>query len=101
MSCSVTTVYTFKIESSFEEWVSIFDSEEANKRHSEYEIKPLYRGVCKNDPRKVIVIHQHPEGNDKKFLEANSDWIATHKAVLSTMEQSAWTATSKGVSCCD
>ena len=50
MSCSVTSVFTFKIESSFDEWVAIFDSEEADKMHSEYDIKPLYRGVSKEDP---------------------------------------------------
>tara|TARA_Y100001933_G_scaffold168473_1_gene166737 strand:+ start:343 stop:648 length:306 start_codon:yes stop_codon:yes gene_type:complete len=101
MSCSVTTVYTFNIESSFEEWVLIFDSEEAHKRHSDFEITPLYRGISKDDPKKVIVIHQHPDGNDKKFLEANADWIATHKVVLSTMQQSSWTATAGTVNCCD
>ena len=29
MSCSVTSVFTFKIESTFDEWVAIFDSAEA------------------------------------------------------------------------
>ena len=38
MSCSVTSVFTFKIESTFDEWAAIFDSEEANKRHSEFDI---------------------------------------------------------------
>ena len=49
MSCSVTSVFTFKIESTFNEWVAIFDSEEAEKRHAEFDIKPLYRGVSKED----------------------------------------------------
>ena len=95
MSSIVTTVFTFKIESSFKEWAAIFDSEEADRRHAEYEIKPLYRGVSKNDPQKVICIHQHPEGNVQKFLEANGDWIATHTVVLSTMEESTWIDTVK------
>ena len=55
MSSSVTSVFTFKIESTFDEWAAIFDSEEADKRHSEFEIKPLFRGVSKEDPQKVIV----------------------------------------------
>ena len=55
MSCSVTSVFTFKIESTFDEWVAIFDSEEADKRHAEFDIKPLYRGVSKEDYQKFIV----------------------------------------------
>ena len=90
MSCSVTSVFTFKIESTFEEWSSIFDSKEAYKRHAEYDIKPLYRGVSKNDPQEVIVIHQYPEGNIQKFLEANGDWMASHRVDLSSMEESVW-----------
>ena len=58
MSCSVTSVFTFKIESTFDEWAAIFDSAEADKRHSEFDIKPLFRGVSKEDPQKIIVIHQ-------------------------------------------
>ena len=68
MSCAVTSVFTFKIDSTFNEWVAIFDSEEAEKRHAEFDIKPLYRGVSKDDPRKVIVIHQAQEGNVQKFV---------------------------------
>ncbi len=89
MSCSVTSVFTFKIESTFDEWVAIFDSEEVDRRHIEYDIKPLYRGVSKEDPQKVIVIHQAPAGNVKKFVEANGDWMATHSVDLSTMDESS------------
>ena len=32
MSCSVTSVFTFKIESTFDEWAAIFDSAEADKK---------------------------------------------------------------------
>ena len=101
MSCSVTSVFTFKIESTFAEWSAIFDSEEADKRHAEYEIKPLYRGLSKDDPQKVIVIHQHPDGNIQKFIEANGDWMASHRVDLSSMNERAWTATLAGTSCCD
>ena len=90
MPCSVTSVFTFKIESTFDEWVSIFDSAEADKRHSEFNIKPLFRGVSMHDPKKVIVIHQAPEGNIQKFLKANGDWMATHKVDLTTIEESSW-----------
>ena len=101
MSCSVTSVFTFKIESTFTDWSAIFDSEEADRRHAEYDIKPLYRGVSKDDPQKVIVIHQHPDGNIQRFIEANGDWMASHQVDLSTMEESTWTATPAGTICCD
>ena len=38
----ITTVISFKIESTFEEWVKIFDSKEADLRYSEFYIKPLF-----------------------------------------------------------
>ena len=101
MSCSVTSVFTFKIESTFDEWVAIFDSEEAEKRHAEYDIKPLYRVVSKEDSQKVVVIHQAPEGNVQKFVEANGDWMATHRVDLSTMEETSWTASLTKDDCCD
>ena len=54
MSCSVTSVFTFKIESTFDEWAAIFDSAEADKRHSEFDIKPLFRGVSKEAYQKEL-----------------------------------------------
>ena len=91
MSSSVTSIFTFKIESTFDELLAIFDSAEADKRHCEFIFKPLFRGVSKKDPQKVIVFHQSPEGNVQKFVEANGDWMATHRVDLSTMEESSWT----------
>ena len=90
MSYTITSVFTFKIESTFEEWAAIFDSEEAYKRHTEFDIKPLFRGVSKEDPQKVIVTHQAPEGNVEKFVKANGDWMATHRVDLATMAESSW-----------
>ena len=52
MSGSVTSIFTLKIESTFDEWVAIFDSAEADKRHFEFDIKPLFRGLSKKDPKK-------------------------------------------------
>ena len=101
MSSNVTSVFTFKIESTFEEWAAIFDSSEADKRHSEFNIKPLYRGVSKQDRQKVIVIHQAPEGNIQKFVEANGEWMATHKVILTSMEESSWTYSLNEEVCCD
>tara|TARA_B100000900_G_scaffold286326_1_gene245451 strand:+ start:92 stop:367 length:276 start_codon:yes stop_codon:yes gene_type:complete len=90
MTLKITTVLTFKIESTFEDWSAIFDSEEAERRHSEFDIKPIFRGVSKDDPKKVIVMLQSPEGNIQKFVEANSKWIESHTVDFSTMEESTW-----------
>ena len=88
MSRKITTVISFK--STFEEWVKIFDSKEANLRHSEFDIKPLFRGFSKHGPEKVICIHQAPEGNIQKFVQANREWIKSHKVDFSIMEGSFW-----------
>ena len=93
MSPTVTSVFTFKVESTFEEWAAIFDSDEATRRHREFGIQPLYRGCSDDDPQKIIVIHQHPEGNIEQFIEVNGDWMASHRVDLSTMEKSSWTWT--------
>ena len=100
-SCSVTSVFTFKIENTFDEWAAIFDSAEADKSHSEFEIRPLFRGASKEGPQRIIVIHQAPKGNFQKFVEANGDWMATHRVASSTMEESSWTASLTKDSCCD
>ena len=90
MGIKLTTVFTFKIKSTFDQWLEFFDSEESCERLSEFDIKPLYRGQSKQDPQKVIVIHQAPEGNMQKFFEANGSWIATHGVNISTIEVSDW-----------
>ena len=93
MSSTVTSVFTFKVKSTFDEWAAIFDSNEATRRHREFNIQPLYRGCSDDDPQKIIVIHQHPVGNIEKFIEANGDWMASHKVDLSTMKQTTWSWT--------
>ena len=70
--------------------VKIFDSKEADLRHSEFDIKPLFRGFSKDDPKKLICINQAPEGNIQKFVQANSEWIKSHKVDFSSMEESSW-----------
>ena len=88
MSKKITIVISFKIESKFEEWVKIFDSKEADQRHSEFDIKPLFRGFRKDDLKKVICIHQALEGNILKFVQAYIEWIKSHKVNFSSMEKS-------------
>ncbi len=90
MGRKLTTVFTFAIHSTFDQWLEFFDSKEAFERLSEFDIKPLYRGQSKQDPQKVIVIHQAPEGNMQKFFEIHGSWIATHGVNISTIEVSDW-----------
>ena len=85
MSRKITTVIFFKIESAFEELVSIFDSKETDLRNPEFDIKPLFRGFSKDDPKKVIYIHQAQEGNIQKLFKVNSEWIKSNKVNSSTM----------------
>ena len=90
MGRKLTTVFTFTIHSTFDQWLEVFDSKEAFERLSEFDIKPLYRGQSKQDPQKVIVIHQAPEGNMQKFFETYGSWVATHGVNISTIEVSDW-----------
>ena len=90
MGRKLTTVFTFKINSNFDQWLEFFDSKEAFERLSEFDIKPLYRGQSKQDPQKVIVIHQAPAGNMQKVFEMHGSWIATHGVNISTIEVSDW-----------
>ena len=90
MSRKITTVISLKIESTFEESVKIFDTKESVLRHSEIDIKQLFRGLSKDDHKKVFSKNQAREGNIQKFVQANSKWIKSHKIDFSTMEESPW-----------
>ena len=63
---------------------------EADLIHSEFDIKPLFRGFIKDGPKKVISIHQAPEGKIQKFIQANCEWIKSQKVDFSNMEESSW-----------
>jgi len=64
-----TTVFTFKLSNSFEEWVKMFDSPEIDTFHKTVGLTPLYRGKSLIDPKEVIVIHQAEEGVAKHFFQ--------------------------------
>ena len=85
-----TSVFTFKISVPFEQWSAMFDSEEIGRMHSENGIKPLYRGVSKNDPQKVIVIHQAEEGVVKAFFESSREPIESGGHIWDSTEISFW-----------
>ena len=65
----ITTVVSFRIGSTFEEWVKIFDSQEAQRRHSEFDLKPLFRCLCRYDRKKVICLHHAQEGNIQSLVK--------------------------------
>ncbi len=64
-----TTVFTFKISVPFAEWAKGFDSPEAEQMHKATGVRPLFRGVSKDDPSSVVVIHQGEEGAALKMFE--------------------------------
>ena len=90
MSRKITTVISIKIKSTFAEWVKIFDSIQEDVRHSEFDVKKFFREFSKDDSKKVISMHQALEGNIKKFVQVNSEWIKINKVDFSTMEELSW-----------
>jgi len=64
-----TTVFTFKISVSFEEWAAVYDSQEIIQMNKERGIICLYKGVKKDDPTSVILIEQGEEGKSIAMFE--------------------------------
>ena len=87
-----TTVFTFKISNTFEEWVRIFDSPEIDQFHKSVGISPLYRGKSLTDPQQVIVIHQAEEGIAKHiFTDPETiKKIETGGHIYSTTKMTSW-----------
>tara|TARA_B100000941_G_C28223817_1_gene408044 strand:+ start:286 stop:561 length:276 start_codon:yes stop_codon:yes gene_type:complete len=90
MSQRIKTEIFLKIEIKFEEWVKIFDIKEVDLRHSEFYLMSLFRRLSKDYPKKVICNRQAPEGNIQKFFKDKSEFIKSHKVVISTIKESAW-----------
>ena len=67
-----TTVFTFKISVSFEEWAAVYDSNENIQMYKERGIVYLYKGVKKEDPTSVILIEQGEEGKSIPMFEDQS-----------------------------
>ena len=63
-----TTVFTFEISNTFEEWAKIFDSPEIGEFHKTVGLIPLYRGKGLTNSKEVIVIHQAEEGVAKHIF---------------------------------
>ena len=75
-----TTVITFDITSSFENWVIAY--EESLPKQEEFGLVSLYRGHEKDDPTKCIVIVSAGEGALDKFMEANAEMVAASGHVM-------------------
>ena len=60
-----TTIFTFKLSNTFEEWVKMFDSTQIHAVHKTVGLTPIYRVKSCIDPREAIVIDQAEEGVDK------------------------------------
>ena len=89
---TVTSVIKVKLNVPFAEWVKEFDSDLAVERHAEFGIKPLFRGVSKDDNTAVVIIHQHPEGAANAFMQKYAVWISSHGVLMETAEVSEWSA---------
>ena len=75
-----TTVFDFKISKPFEEWATVFDSDENKMMLKSSGIVPLYRGLNQEDSSRAIVIFQAEKGvalnmwtnpEAKKMIEAS------------------------------
>ena len=66
-----TTVITFDITSSFEDWANAYDK--SLPAQKEFGLESLYRGHEKDNPTKCVVIVSASEGALDKFMEANAE----------------------------
>ena len=87
-----TTVFTFKLSNTFEEWVKMFDSPEIDEFHKTVGLTPLYRGKSLIDPKEAIVRHQAEEGVDKHVF-TDTETINNIEAgghIYSTRKITSW-----------
>ena len=75
-----TTLITFDITSSFENWVIAY--EESLPKQEEFGLGSLQRGHEKDDPTKCIVSASADEGALDKFMEANAKMVAASGHVM-------------------
>ena len=60
-----TTIFTYRISASFEEWDKSFDSPDFEAMHKANEV----REISKDDPQSVVVVHQPKERVAKAMFE--------------------------------
>jgi len=85
-----TTIVTFELNGSFDQWKIIFDGPEADAMHAEFGIKPLYRGCDKDNRSQIIVIHQSAAGAFEKFIAKNGEALISHGVKPETLKTSTW-----------
>ena len=86
----LTEVLTLSISNSWDEWVKAFDSPETCQLHDRYGVQVLFRGVSPDDPTRVVVVVQAPEGAREKFLMENRDYVEANGAVMDSVRGSVW-----------
>jgi hypothetical protein len=75
-----TTIITFDITTSYDEWVKTYDaSVEIQKKSG---ITSLFRGFKKQDPTKCVSIMQAEPGKLDEFMAANADMISQSGHVI-------------------
>ena len=84
-----TTVCTFDLNVTYDEWLKKFDNNKAPVRSAKG-IKVIFRGVSKDNPKKAIVVVQALEGVLGKHIQENIEIFKKNGAVMCTAEPSLW-----------
>ena len=75
-----TSVITFEITVSFDDWAKAYDASIPFQK--EAGLESLFRGVSKDDSTKCAVLVRAEPGALDKFMEANSEMVAASGHVL-------------------
>ena len=75
-----TTVITFNITSSFEDWANAYDDSLPTQK--EFGLESLYRGHEKDNPNKCVVIVSASEGALDEFMKANAEMVAASGHIM-------------------
>ena len=79
-----TTIITFEITSSFEDWAKSYDASLHLQR--EFGIASLFRGRKKDDSTKCVVVVSAKQGALDKFMASNSELIEASGHVLESTD---------------
>ena len=75
-----TSVITFEITVSFDDWAKAYDASIPFQK--EAGLESLFRGVSKDDSTKCVVLVRAEPGALDRFMEANSEMVAASGHVL-------------------
>ena len=84
-----TTLCTFDVNASYDEWVRKFDNDDAPARSAKG-IKVIFRGVIKDNHEKEIILVQALEGGLGKQIQENIEIYEKNGAVMSTADPCPW-----------